>query len=76
MRYKKFKCSCGFGFIEIDIRPLGKREGLKIPYVGMTMYKSRSEHTGKKLKKPIELGTVVLIDEEAKKFIKHFKDLK
>jgi len=72
---KTFNCNCEFHCIEIDTKPLnpdliptGKHE-----YVGLTIYNNRSEKTGKLYKKPIELGTVVLIGKEARKFYKYIK---
>jgi len=63
----KFKCDCGFHLLEIDIRPL---KGMKEDYIGLTIYNHRSEKTGKYFKKPVEIGTVILIAEEARKFKK------
>ena len=63
-----FKCDCSFHIIEID-----KKAIKGISYIGMTIYNHRSEKTGKLYKKPIELGTVVLIDKEAKKFRKYMR---
>ena len=62
----KFKCNCDFHIIEIDTKPIKGFED----YIGLTIYNHRSEQTGKYFKKPIELGTVVLIGKEARKFKK------
>jgi hypothetical protein len=63
---KKFKCDCKFHIVDIDITPIHGEE-----YIGMTIYNHISVNTGKKLKKPIELGTVVLIGKEARAFKKY-----
>jgi hypothetical protein len=65
---KKFTCSCDFHTIVVDIRPLNN-----IEFVGLTIYESRSGQTGKLLKRPRELGAVVLLDKEAKKFKDYLK---
>jgi hypothetical protein len=62
---KTFTCSCEFHNITVDIRPL---KNSQIEFVGLTIYEHRSGKTGRLLKKPRELGTVVLIDKEARKF--------
>jgi len=63
----KFKCycDCKFHMIEVDTKPIHGED-----YIGLTIYNHVSENTGKLLKKPIELGTVVLIGKEARKFKK------
>lgn len=66
----KFKCHCNMHMIDVDIKPLN----LMTDYIGMTIYNHRSEQTGKLLKKPKEMGTVVLIGKEAKKFAEYFKN--
>jgi len=63
----KFKCNCGFHIIEVDNTPLGNSED----YIGLTIYNHISMQTGKKFKKPIEEGTVVLVGEDVKKFIEY-----
>ena len=67
---KKFLCSCDFHIVDVDIRPL---KNSKIEFVGLTIYEHRSGKTGKLLKHPRELGTVVLVDKEAKKFRDYLK---
>jgi len=64
----KFKCHCGFHIIDIDTEPL---EGEN--YIGISIYNHISTNSGKKLKKPIHEGTVVLIGEEARKFKEFIK---
>ena len=77
MKYKKFYCGCGYEYVEIDTRPIVfEKDNANIPFVGMTIFRCRSERTGKRLKHPVELGTVMLTDIQAKKFINHFKELK
>jgi hypothetical protein len=51
--------------MEVDTTPIYGED-----YIGITIYNHISENTGKLLKKPIELGTVVLIGKEARKFKK------
>lgn len=63
----KFKCNCGFHFVDIDTKPLKLS---KEKYIGLTIYEYRSMQTGKIYKKPKELGTVVLIGKEVIKFKK------
>jgi len=63
---EKFKCSCNFHIIEVDNTPLHGED-----YIGITIYNHRSEQTGKLYKKPIEMGTVVLIGKEARELINY-----
>jgi hypothetical protein len=63
---EKFKCNCDFHIIEVDNTPLKGED-----YIGITIYNHRSEQTGNEFKKPKEMGTVVLIGEEARQFIKY-----
>jgi hypothetical protein len=63
---KKFKCNCDFHIIEVDNTPLKGED-----YIGITIYNNRSEQTGTEFKKPKEMGTVVLIGEEARQFVKY-----
>jgi len=70
----KFKCDCKLHIMTVDKRPLTFIDGSKEDYIGFTIYEHRSGKTGKKYKKPRELGTVVLIAEEAKKFKKWIKN--
>ena len=60
---KNFSCSCDFHKITVDIRPLEGED-----FVGLTIYEHKSGQTGKIFKKLKELGTVVLIGKEARKF--------
>jgi hypothetical protein len=64
----KFTCHCEFHIIDVNIRPIFGED-----YVGITIYNHKSEQTGKLFKKPIEMGTVVLIGKEARKFKKYIK---
>ena len=62
----KFKCGCGFHIIDINITPIKGED-----FVGIVIYNHKSEDTGKIYKKPKEMGTVVMIGKEAKKFKKY-----
>ena len=59
----KFKCHCEFHVIDVDTTPIHGKD-----YIGMTIYNHKSEQTGNEFKHPKEMGTIVLIGEEARKF--------
>ena len=61
-----FKCLCGLHILEIDNKPLDK----DTPFLAIDILQHKSEHTGKLFKKPRYLASVVLMDEELKKFYK------
>jgi len=65
---KTFYCDCKLHSINVDKRPLKLTKNLSLDFLGLTIYEYRSPVTGKIFKKPKELGTVVLINKEAKKF--------
>ena len=69
----KFYCDCKLHMIDVDKRPLKFKKLEQLDYYGLTIYEHRSGVTGKLLKKPKELGTVILIGKEAKKFKKYIK---
>jgi hypothetical protein len=67
----RFECDCGLHRLDIDIKPLKFPKIKEVEdYIGITIYGHKSGITGKKLKKPIAQGTVVLIGKEARKFKK------
>lgn len=65
----KFKCSCDFDLLEVDIKPL--KLSPKEDCISFVIYEYRSGNTGKLYKKPKELGGVVLIGKEARKFLQY-----
>ena len=64
--FMNFKCHCNEHFITVKNRIVINKD-----YIGLTIYEVKSINTGRKLKKLREMGTVVLIGEEAKKFRKY-----
>jgi len=64
---KNFYCTCEFHMIEIDTKDF-VHKNFKEDEVSFVIYQHKSYYTGKIYKKPKELGTVVLIGKEARKF--------